>query len=332
MKRSESATSVDRTRWAPIALALLMPLIAGTIVGLLQVQDPFSDRYIAVSWIVYSLAMAAPIGFATWLTWRFQFTGKHWRKLACYSPLLAPPSLLYSTLVMRVSLFVQSTSIEVFHPGVSFVLGATIAAEIYPDCLQFTTLVSTLWVIRWLTGISLVRDREPARPPARFTIRSILALTFVASTMFLIIKLTMQSNIAAFAKRGFSHSPFNWANILGIVTPISSGIAIAVALYLLATTSLRSFRHALIHPVLAFAVLLLPSILEKQLFVLIKFAPANVSILPSIFNILGGLSTLLVCAGCLRVLKWSGIRIEFEQKNTASRTRLISQQKCLAHE
>ena len=119
----------------------------------------------------------------------------------------------------------------------------------------------------------------------------------VAAFVCIVATLEVRSNVKILAQHELSHDTFNWMDILGIVTPISSGITSAVAFYLLATNSFGNVLRKLLHLTLAFGVLLIPPILEKQSFAMTGFSPSGASVMPTVFNIIGGLSLLFVCGG-----------------------------------
>ena len=294
-----------RIKWAAIFFTSITPVISGALCD----PIPDSDLSFAVCWAAASLEMAAPVGFATWLTWRFRATSKQWRTLLFYSLFLVPPSLLGSSLAYRVSLFVQTTSIYVFDPRGSYLPGdATFALEIVPDCLRFASLVISLTAIRWLTGVTLIRDSEPVRPPSRVTISSMLILTFVVAVAFFLVNFAMRSNRAILSELNLWHGQFNWWDVYDVVTPFSSGIAAATTLYLLATTSIGP--RALVQFPLAFGVLLIPELLENQLLAAV-FARESASIFPSVFEIIGAISGLVLYAGCVAILPLCGLRFDF---------------------
>lgn len=308
-----SAARMLILKWNAIILASLMPILAGLIVG--TVRDPLtfqiSDIENTVIWIAYPLAMVAPVGFAIWLAWRSPFSRNRWSKLAVCSALLAPSSLLTSSIVEWVSFFLHFKSFEVFDPNVSFSTGATIVDEAIPDALFFISLVVALSAARQLLRISLVRADESAKQPTQITIHSMLTSTLLVSFIFLAVSHELRLNRDELAKLDFPHGTFTWMDVLGFVTPLSSAASTAIAVCLLAFVSTARLRQSVMFLTLAFGALLIPSILEKQAFHWINFGPTDSSILPHFFDVVGASSILLVCSGCLGFLRRTGLRIEF---------------------
>ena len=189
-------------------------------------------------------------------------------------------------------------------------VGETILDDALPDVLYFITLLMVLLIGRYLCQISIVTIGHPRLPPVRLTIQSMLAFTLIVSLLFFAMVHKVESNRGELVKLDSPHGAVSFLDVLGIVTPLSSAVVTGVALILLAYASTKKLSLKITIVALAICFLHIPPVLERQAFHWIDFGPKDYPILPNRYDILGAISTVLVCASCLACLRWAGLRIE----------------------
>lgn len=208
-------------RLAIVTIATLMPFFAGGFIG--AIHDPMSFEISAIvnamCGVATSVALVTPVGSAIWLAWRFPFSEHRWSKLAIFGLLLFPSSLLTTTIVQRVSLFVRLQVVDVFNPHVSISIGESILDDALPDILYFITLFMALLIGRHFWQISIVRIGQPRQPPVRLTIQSMLTFTLIVSLWFFAMVHKVELDRGKLVKLDSPHGIVRFLDVLGIVTP-----------------------------------------------------------------------------------------------------------------